>query len=845
MPTSRFLESPMIHRLLVAAGGVLFLLAVLQLPMSVFYQDTRPAMTFMVVGEKAEGLAIAPQDIPEGLEQSQVKPGDIMTRLNEIPFDSASRFESKLLNFMIDRRIGDTLRIDILRKNRPMTLLVPLRYTRGEVHGMYISLAIYLYNTVAPITSLLIALIILLRRPNNRQSTVYFLSSWCLSFYLLQISAISQFVPWWRAISPIQNYMGTVAAFLFQAILLHFLLIFPEERILATRRWLRNAIVYVPYLGVAALELLTPAIQPSRLMLDILRWADTAVFVGGPFIGIAILVASYRSAGAPVTRRVLKVIIVGLAVYGLSVFLNTGSQWLSLREILPSRVYLVVNLTLIIILTFSLPLSFGYAILRYGFLDVRIIFKRTTVYGLLAGVVVLFFIGFYTGLQFLFLSSRSLDVLFVASIVTGVVAIAIGLMKERVQQVVDRRIFREEFRVKSSLLDLSRRMLHILDRDEVLLALTRDLPAILELRSSSVVTFDTATGETACLAGDAMSPDQLAWLKAEPGLMQRLRGPDHVVANTMRGGNGLRQAGVVFPISTSNGELVAVVLGDKNSGKPLSSDELEMLDSVASHAALGWKNASVTEEMKAQERLKKEIEIAHSIQEAMLPTRLPEIPGFDIAAISLPAREVGGDFYDFLPVEEGRIAVIIGDVSDKGVSAAMVMASSISTLRFAAEQESTPRGALAVANRRLFLDTRRHMFVAAFFGILNLRTAELTFTNAGLPKPLLHRNDEGYLIDWSENGQHLPLGTKLDIDFHQQSLQLEPGDVLVLYTDGVVESRNAHDEEFGVKRLRDVVRRHAGETSTEIESAIITEVAAFSGRAELFDDLTVIVLKPV
>jgi sigma-B regulation protein RsbU (phosphoserine phosphatase) len=275
----------------------------------------------------------------------------------------------------------------------------------------------------------------------------------------------------------------------------------------------------------------------------------------------------------------------------------------------------------------------------------------------------------------------------------------------------------------------------------------------------------------------------------------------------------------------------------------MTSDEMEALEKVADHAALGWKNAALTEEMKQQERIKQEIEIAHTIQTSMLPTETPELPCCDIAAVSLPAREVGGDFYDFLRQPGDRLAVVMGDVSDKGVSAAMVMASAISTLRFAAEEADAPREILARANHRLFHDTHRHMFVAAFFGVLDMRTKELLFTNAGLPKPLLTRDGESFLIDWSDNGQHYPLGTMADIDFHQQSLPLQAGDILVLYTDGVVEGCNVHDEEFGFRRLRDVVQASVALPAAEIRDAVCREVNAFTGRKELFDDLTLIVLK--
>jgi serine phosphatase RsbU (regulator of sigma subunit) len=378
----------------------------------------------------------------------------------------------------------------------------------------------------------------------------------------------------------------------------------------------------------------------------------------------------------------------------------------------------------------------------------------------------------------------------------------------------------------------------------VLSALTDELRSILHIRSITVVTLHGTRGDSAILAGDDIPSGQLQSLAAQPGLLERLEHQDVVVLGALAGVSPEWQTSTVFPIAQSDGELVTVVFGERESGKPLSTDELSVLDSVARHTALGWKNAAVTEEMRAQERLKKEIEIAHSIQAAMLPSRMPDLPGYDVAAESHPAREMGGDFFDFLPTAQDRFAVILGDVSDKGVSAAMVMASSVSSLRFAAEQEREPREALAVANHRLFLDTQRHMFVAALFGVLDVGTGEFVFTNAGLPKPLLHRGGEGYLIDWSENGLHVPLGMRNSIEFHQQSLTLEHGDILVLYTDGVIESRNAQDEEFDVKRLRDVVRRLADASAGEILDGIRAEVAAFSGKVEPFDDITIIVLKP-
>lgn len=834
----RFLESRGMHLLLTWAGGVLLAAAVLQLPITVFYQNTRPGLPWIGKERTPQGLIVGlhagvrPGDTP-------LRENDVITLIEEAPTDSGLYFSAQRVDFLNGLRIGDTLHLRILREGRPMHLEVPLVRTRAEVQGKLTTLVLYTSNVVSPIVILLVALIVLMRQPRRRESVLFFLPSFCISYYLLLSSGVSQFMPWWRLLSPVAQLLMEPAVILYYPLLLHFLLVFPEERILTTRRGLRSILVYSPYV-LALLWIFL--LRNSEGIPIAYTYVDLTISVVLPFAGVAVLLASLRAARTALMRKVVHVLLTGYLLFIIANAVYSLMPLLGITDLLSGSALIAITLGTVVVIALSIPLSVGYAILRYGFLDIRIIFKRTTLYAILAGIMALFFIAVYTGLRLLFNAFSAVEIVLISVMITGVVTVGLAMVKERIELFVDRQVFRNEYRRRTALRELSRRLLHMLDRDSLLRALTVDLPAALTVSSASVLSLDR-NGEALPLAGAALGAESLRALHAEALRLDAFRDGELLLPHTIPDASVHMQATVLFTIAAENGQQVTVVLGEKLSGRPMTSDEMQALEHVADHAALGWKNAAVTEEMKHQERIKQEIEIAHTIQTSMLPTATPDLPCCELAAVSIPAREVGGDFYDFLRPSDERLAIVMGDVSDKGVSAAMVMASAISILRFAAEENDEPRDILARANHRLYNDTHRHMFVAAFFGVLDMRSGELLFTNAGLPKPLLTRDGESFLIDWSENGQHYPLGTMADISFHQQSLPLQPGDILVLYTDGVVEGCNMHDEEFGFRRLRDVVQATAQLPAEDILDAICREVNAFTGRKELFDDLTLIVMK--
>jgi len=242
-----------------------------------------------------------------------------------------------------------------------------------------------------------------------------------------------------------------------------------------------------------------------------------------------------------------------------------------------------------------------------------------------------------------------------------------------------------------------------------------------------------------------------------------------------------------------------------------------------------------------RERVDAELRMATQIQTAMLPNRFPAFPDrveFDLYASMDPAKEVGGDFYDFFLVDEDHLALVIADVSDKGVPAALFMMSSKIIINYRTKIGGSPSEILAAANAQLFRNTKSRMFVTVWLGILELSTGRLTCANAGHEYPIIRGQDGEFRVYKDKHG--LMVGAMKASKYQDYEIQLAPGDAVFLYTDGVPEANNAAGEFYGMDRLKATLNRISGTEPKEILEAIKADVAAFADGADQFDDLTML-----
>lgn len=265
----------------------------------------------------------------------------------------------------------------------------------------------------------------------------------------------------------------------------------------------------------------------------------------------------------------------------------------------------------------------------------------------------------------------------------------------------------------------------------------------------------------------------------------------------------------------------------------------EVLARVRTHLALRDLQTQLQE---ANRRLERELTLAGSVQASLLPKELPELPGWDLAVTLRPARQTSGDFYDLCRLPDGRLGIVMADVVDKGAGAALTMALTCTLLRtYAVEESSDPAHVLGSANRRLLMDMASSEFVTAFYGVLDPSTGELLYANAGHHPPyILGSRSAEEIRTLGRTG--LPLGILEDGAWEQQSVELAPGEVLLLYTDGITDSEDDRGRFFGMDRLLSSARANLGEPAQIVQERIWMDVDGFAGDAPQRDDMALMVV---
>lgn len=277
--------------------------------------------------------------------------------------------------------------------------------------------------------------------------------------------------------------------------------------------------------------------------------------------------------------------------------------------------------------------------------------------------------------------------------------------------------------------------------------------------------------------------------------------------------------------------------------RAFSSHEIQIIMGIANQAAVAIENARLNQEAEESKRLEYELGLAQQIQASFLPESCPQPPGYEISAAWRVAREVGGDFYDFVEAPGGRIGVICADVSDKGIAAALFMVLSRTLIRAMAIGKPTPSEALERANDLILSDTRSDMFVTAFYGVLDPHENRVYYANAGHNPPIWYRHDLEEITFLNTHG--MALGVESQISLPERSMTMHQGDVLLIYTDGITDATNVYEQEFGTSRLADIVSSQADRSVDELVDEVLKQLATFTSGIEQFDDLTLVAIKRV
>jgi sigma-B regulation protein RsbU (phosphoserine phosphatase) len=295
-----------------------------------------------------------------------------------------------------------------------------------------------------------------------------------------------------------------------------------------------------------------------------------------------------------------------------------------------------------------------------------------------------------------------------------------------------------------------------------------------------------------------------------------------------------------LPLITQ-GKLVGVMLVDHPlDGRQIDQRRMNILTGIASQTALAIETSRLQQVATERQRLEQELEVAQNIQFSFLPDTAPSVPGWDVAAYYRAARMVGGDFYDFLPLDDGRWGLVVADVADKGVPAALYMALSRTLLRAVARNRDDPAQTLLRVNKLLLEDTRSDLFVTMWYAIWDPTEGSVFYSSAGHNPPFVVSSQGQETRTLKLKG--IALGVLDNIQLHTGKIFLEPGDTLVMYTDGVTEAINTQGSQFEINRLEEATRQHCHEDARHIIDAIIEALDHYTGDEPQFDDLTLVAI---
>jgi len=296
---------------------------------------------------------------------------------------------------------------------------------------------------------------------------------------------------------------------------------------------------------------------------------------------------------------------------------------------------------------------------------------------------------------------------------------------------------------------------------------------------------------------------------------------------------------MVAPI-ISNDEVIGVFDLESDELNAYSNDDLEVLMMLASQVAIIIEKVMLHEQLIEKKRLEGQLEVARQVQLELLPAQDPALPGYDISAYNFPTEEVSGDYYDWVRIYDDQIGIVIADVAGKGVPAAILMAFLRASLRAATHIGYATHISMAKVNFLLWESIESNQFVTAFYGILDAAKGTLAYSNAGHNPPLLLK--AAGTAKFIEKGEQ-PLGMFRETRYHEYYFAFEPGDVLVLYTDGATEANSPSGEEFGRERLAEAVKKAYDRPAREVIASLQMEILEWTNNAGSHDDVTFFVIK--
>ncbi len=519
---------------------------------------------------------------------------------------------------------------------------------------------------------------------------------------------------------------------------------------------------------------------------------------------------------------------------------------------------------LLSVMMLTFPLTMAYVVVVHRAMDVRVVIRQGVQYVLARGGIRVIQIALVAAASIAATSLLSGDpgMLRVSVVIAGTAAIVAigGRFADRLRGWVDRRFFREAYEADAILSDLAIKVRTIVETKPLLETVAGRIAESLHVPRITILLNEDGAFTPAYAFGYRVPPD--ATISEQSSTVTRLRKQQHALVELDNPDSWVQladdderaslerlQPELLLPLSFNEKLLGIMSLGPKLSEEPFSRTDIRLLDSVAAQTGLALENGRLTEAIKAEvaarEKQKRELEIAHEVQERLFPQEYPPVAGLDYAGACRPALGVGGDYYDFILLSKTELGIAIGDVSGKGIPAALLMATLRAYVRGQIIHHQTDlTTVMGNLNKLVYESSAANRYATFFYAEFDAGSRVLNYVNAGHNPPMVFRQSAGREVLRLDRGGPV-IGLMEDCRYRQGCVALEAGDVLVAYTDGVSEAMNARDEEWGEERLMNAVAAHRMAPARALIDCLMTSADAFVAGAPQHDDMTLIVVRMI
>ena len=796
--------------------------------------------------------------------------GDQVVALNGMPYTGTSSLSSAFNA----TKVGVPLRVAIIPRDPARggehTVALPVAAARLFSWDTFSDLIV---SIILPGLSFLLGFWVAFRRPQD--ALAWLLLALMLSFpHILQSFVVQGWPPGWRVAGML--YDATLAT-AFPIVIFFFGRDFPEPFAPGTRyNWMWKGLQWLVLPPFAIISLLTIIVSVGSLdnyhsvapLYLLLRPLDTLeqiliyILIGSFFSAMGIKLGLSQS---PDARRRLRFLYWGTTAAFTPALLPNLYAYLQGKN--PSEMFpeWFTGITLLFLVLF--PLSLSYVIVVQKAMGVGVALRQGLQYAFARGGIralqwaamgIVVSVGTSAAIN----ANRDRRLKIIVIIVGITAYFTIRRIGDGLRTWVDRRFFRESYNTEHLLAELSEQVRSITESRPLLETVAVRISETLHIPQVAVLLAGGGFYRPAFALGYATLPSM-----AFPGntgtamVLEKEKEPAKVFLNDRdswlyraegigdeeRSKLAALRSELLLPLAVHDKLLGFISLGPKRSEEPYTRSDVRLLESVATQTGLALQNANlmtaIAGEVAQRERLNREVEIAREVQERLFPQKLPVIQGLDYAGHCRPALGVGGDYYDFLALPKGQLGIAIGDVSGKGIAAALMMASLQASLR--SEATRAPENlatAIASINRLVFEASASNRYATFFYGQYDPVTGRFDYVNAGHNPPIIfHRDDRDGVVRLEPGGT--VIGLLEHAAYEQGSVTLRPGDVLVAFTDGISEAMNLDDEEWGEDQLIETICQTPCTSARQMLDHLFSAATHFAGAAPQHDDMTLVVVR--